>query len=214
MSFDGVMFQGQSLKIRRPKDYLGNDLMGMSGPGGQIPDSPNKIFIGGLPSYLTEEQVRELLSSFGELKHFNLVKEYTGNSKGFAFAEYADPALTDIACEGLNGMELGDRYLVVQRASVGQGQKSNAGGGRGPSGDIASDVARLAPGIMAGSSEAEGNPTRVLQMLNMVTPEELVDDQDYEDIIEDTKEECVCPSSSLLLRWLILRCADVASMAK
>lgn len=195
MSFDGVMFQGQQLKIRRPKDYLGNDMMGAGGgPNGQIPDSPNKIFIGGLPSYLTEEQVRELLTSFGELKHFNLVKEYTGNSKGFAFAEYADPSLTDVACEGLNGMELGDRYLVVQRASVGQGGKSNAGGGRGPHGNVTADAQRFAPGIMAGSS-AEGDPTRVLQMLNMVTPEELVDDQDYEDIVEDTKEESVAVSN-------------------
>lgn len=189
MSFDNIMFQGQSLKIRRPKDYLGNDLMGMAGPGGQIPDSPNKIFIGGLPSYLTEDQVRELLESFGELKHFNLVKEYTGHSKGFAFAEYSDPSLTDAACEGLNGMELGDRYLVVQRASIGQGARSNASGGRGPQGDITADAQRVAPGILAGSG-AEGDPTRVLQMLNMVTPEEIVDDEDYEEILEDTKDEC------------------------
>jgi hypothetical protein len=37
-----------------------------------VPDSPNKVFIGGLPSY---DQVMELLKSFGELKAFNLVKE-------------------------------------------------------------------------------------------------------------------------------------------
>lgn len=44
-------------------------------------------------------QVKELLSSFGQLKAFNLVTEQsTGVSKGFAFAEYLDPLLTDQVC--------------------------------------------------------------------------------------------------------------------
>lgn len=47
-----------------------------------VPDTINKIFIGGLPSYLTDDQVMELLKSFGELRSFNLVKEGgTGASK-------------------------------------------------------------------------------------------------------------------------------------
>ena len=46
-------------------------------------DSPHKIFIGGLPNYLNEDQVKELLSSFGQLKAFNLVKDSaTQLSKG------------------------------------------------------------------------------------------------------------------------------------
>lgn len=40
-----------------------------------VPDSINKIFVGGLPTYLNEEQVMELLKSFGDLKAFNLVRE-------------------------------------------------------------------------------------------------------------------------------------------
>lgn len=40
-----------------------------------VPDSINKIFVGGLPAYLNEEQVQELLTSFGELKAFNLVRD-------------------------------------------------------------------------------------------------------------------------------------------
>ena len=37
--------------------------------------SINKVFIGGLPAYLQEEQMQELLKNFGELKAFNLVQE-------------------------------------------------------------------------------------------------------------------------------------------
>lgn len=66
MAFDGINFKGQSLKIRRPHDYQPMPGMTDSGaavslPGGVIstvvPDSPHKIFIGGLPNYLNEDQV-------------------------------------------------------------------------------------------------------------------------------------------------------------
>jgi splicing factor U2AF subunit len=41
-----------------------------------------KVFIGGLPAYVSDEQVMELLKAFGELKSFNLVKDSaTGVSK-------------------------------------------------------------------------------------------------------------------------------------
>jgi splicing factor U2AF subunit len=40
--------------------------------------------------------VKELLSSFGKLRAFNLVKDSaTGLSKGYAFCEYADISITD-----------------------------------------------------------------------------------------------------------------------
>ena len=64
--------------------------------------------------------LQELLTSFGQLKAFNLVKDTTtGLSKGYAFAEYLDGTITDQAIAGLNGMQLGDKKLIVQRASVG-----------------------------------------------------------------------------------------------
>ena len=88
MAFDGIMFLNGPLKIRRPKDYGGMEMTGPIGfhvPGvvsTNVPDSANKVFVGGLPSYLNEEQVMELLKSFGELKAFNLVRDNgTGPSK-------------------------------------------------------------------------------------------------------------------------------------
>src|SRR6266436_2213999 len=88
MAFDGIIFINGPLKIRRPKDYGGIDLSGAPGvhvPGvvsTNVPDSINKIFVGGLPTYLNEEQVMELLKSFGDLRAFNLVKDSsTGTSK-------------------------------------------------------------------------------------------------------------------------------------
>lgn len=48
-------------------------------------DAAERVFVGGLPYYLNEEQCRELLGSFGAIKSFDLVKDReTGNSKGYA----------------------------------------------------------------------------------------------------------------------------------
>lgn len=35
-----------------------------------------------------------------------------------------------------------------------------------------------------------GTPTEVLCLLNMVMPEELLDDDDYEEILDDIRDEC------------------------
>jgi len=44
-------------------------------------------------------QVKELMSSFGQLRSFNLVMDTSsGMSKGFAFCEYLDPVVTDQVC--------------------------------------------------------------------------------------------------------------------
>ena len=100
MAFDGINFMGQQLKIRRPRDYqpISTDYanLGRMPVSNIVVDSPFKIYIGGLPNYLTADQVKELLSSFGQLKAFNLVVDQnTGVSKGYAFAEYLDTSLTE-----------------------------------------------------------------------------------------------------------------------
>ncbi|CAM4773999.1 unnamed protein product [Rotaria magnacalcarata] len=190
MAFDGIVFQGQSLKIRRPRDYQpmpgGGDLPNTV-PGvisTVVADSPFKIFLGGLPNYLNDDQtrykifVKELLMSFGPLKAFNLVKDAaTGLSKGYAFCEYVEANVTEAAIQGLNGMQLGDKKLIVQLASVGA---KNMPGMPGAIGVQLPGVNLLAPTVS----------TEVLCLLNMVTEEELRDDEEYEDIMEDVREEC------------------------
>ncbi|RUS89803.1 hypothetical protein EGW08_002415 [Elysia chlorotica] len=185
LAFDGISFQGQPLKIRRPSDY--KPLPGMAeNPTLAVPgvvstvvqDSAHKIFIGGLPSYLNEDQVKELLVSFGPLSAFNLVKDSaTGLTKGFAFCEYADVSVTDQACAGLNGMQLGDKKLIVQRASVGAKNAQQQ-----------APVQLQVPGLNL--NQGAGPATEVLCLMNMITAEELTDEEEYEDIVEDVKEEC------------------------
>lgn len=122
--------------------------------------------------------------SFGQLRAFNLVKDSaTGLSKGYAFCEYVDISITDQAIAGLNGMQFGDKKLIVQRASVG----AKSGPLAQPGMVMSTPVQIQVPGFQTGGF---GQATEVLCLMNMVTPEELLDDDEFYDIVEDVKEEC------------------------
>ncbi|KAK3706296.1 hypothetical protein LTR37_012811 [Vermiconidia calcicola] len=198
MAFDGVNMEpdamdtsngetngtAKGLQIKRPKDYIvpavTDETENEAGVLSNIvPDTQNKISITHIPVYLTEEQVQELLVSFGELKNFILVKDTSSDqSRGIAFCEYADAAgATDIAVESLNGMELGDSHLKVQRASIGIQQ-------------VAAEMSVNAMSMMAGTTSKEEDQGRVLCLMNMITPEELMDAEEADEILEDVKEEC------------------------
>lgn len=81
-------------------------------------------------------------------------------------------------------MELGDRYLVVQRASIG------AKPGQPGISNIPYDQFPEIPRPILPAGDLSQTSARILLMLNMVTPDDLTDDSDYADIFEDVKEEC------------------------
>lgn len=83
-------------------------------------------------------------------------------------------------------MELGDRYLVVQRASVG----AKSGTGMEPNPALPYDQFPELPRPIMPAGKDTANDARILLMLNMITPEDLVDDGEYGEIYEDVKEEC------------------------
>jgi splicing factor U2AF subunit len=103
-----------------------------------VPDSPHKIFIGGLPYHLNDEQVMELLSAFGKIRAFHLVKSDSTaiTSKGYCFVEYADENVRDIAIMGLNGMDMGGgKVLTAKIASEraeGEGVETGTAAVAGP----------------------------------------------------------------------------------
>ena len=101
-------------------------------------------------------------------------------SQGYAFFQYVDTSVTDVAIQSLNGMEIGDKYLVVQRASV---------GAKPGMPNLPYDQFPEIPRPIMPAGENNTMDARILLILNMVTPEDLVDDQEYGEIYEDVKEE-------------------------
>jgi len=221
MALDGIMFEGVSVRVRRPNDYnpAAAAALGPSAPNPALnlaaiglgsarsdgvsapsmptstrthPDGENRIFVGGIPYYLTEDQCRELLGSFGAIKSFELIKDKdTGMGKGYGFVVYQDPAVTDIAIAGLNGLKMGERTLTVRRAEP-------------PHGGNPAGIAMPAPISLAGTAAAAipmpmgaappGPPmvagSRIVVLQEAVTADELTDDEEYQDIVADMRDEC------------------------
>ncbi|CAK9874861.1 unnamed protein product [Sphagnum jensenii] len=203
MALDGIIFEGVSVRVRRPSDY--NPSMAATlGPSQPSPhlnlaavgltpgaaggaDGPDRVFVGGLPYYLTEVQIKELLESFGPLRGFDLVKDRdTGNSKGYGFCVYQDPAVTDVAIAALNGLKMGDKTLSVRRASASSGQ---------PKPDQANVLAQAQHHIAIQVHLFSFKPFSMLEMdilscTSVVSADELKEDEEYEEILEDMREEC------------------------
>ncbi|XP_052727265.1 splicing factor U2af large subunit A isoform X3 [Vigna angularis] len=202
MALDGIIFEGAPVKVRRPTDY-NPSLAATLGPSQPNPnlnlgavgltpgsagglDGPDRIFVGGLPYYFTETQIRELLETFGPLRGFDLVKDReTGNSKGYAFCVYQDLAVTDIACAALNGIKMGDKTLTVRRANQGanpqQPKPEQESILMHAQQQIALQKLMLQPALVA---------TKVVCLTHAVSADELKDDEDYEEILDDMRQEC------------------------
>ena len=74
-----------------------------------------KLHIGNLPKTGTDEQFKDLLSPFGEAT-LELVKDNTGVSKGFGFADFANNDQAAAAIKGLDGKDVGGQVLRVAEA--------------------------------------------------------------------------------------------------
>lgn len=74
-----------------------------------------RIYVGNLPFSATEDEVRELFASFGEVISVSLINDReTGRPRGFGFVEMADGA--DEAIQALDQSSLGGRTLKINEA--------------------------------------------------------------------------------------------------
>lgn len=174
-----------------------------------FPSHDNRIFMGNLPTNLEEEDVKRIVESFGHLKNFSLVKTSAvgGSSRGFCFFEYWDGKITDKAIEQLNQIEIGDKKIKVQRAA--QGKVGNLPMIMGSSGmkkkKFSEGLFKDAPsGMLAELSPIQLqmiqaafavpvhaiSPSKCICMVNMFTPQDLVDSVDFNDAYNDIWQEC------------------------
>ena len=82
------------------------------------------------------------------------------------------------AIAGLNGMQLGDKKLVVQRASVGAKNAMSIEEVMGMQAGVPMPI--NIPGLHIEGTAQQA--TEVLCLMNMVTKEELEDDEEYEGV--------------------------------
>ena len=92
-----------------------------------------KLYVGNLPFKATEEQVQELFSEVGvQPDSLTLLRDrFTGQPRGFGFAEIRDDAEAEKAIAALNGKDFLGRALVGNEARPQREGGGGGGGGRG-----------------------------------------------------------------------------------
>ncbi len=93
-----------------------------------------KLYVGNLPFDTDEEQVRELFSTYGDVKSVDMINDReTGRFRGFCFVAM-DNSEADAAIQALNGYSMGGRPLKVNEAKPREERPGGTGGGGGRGG--------------------------------------------------------------------------------
>ncbi len=75
------------------------------------------IYVGNLPYNVTEEELKEAFSEFGEVSSVNVITDkYSGQSKGFGFVEMEKNSEAEEAIKALNESSLKGRNIKVNQA--------------------------------------------------------------------------------------------------
>jgi RNA recognition motif-containing protein len=75
------------------------------------------IYVGNLSFTTTEEELRSLFESFGQVTSASILKDkFTDKSRGFGFVEMPEKEQAENAIQSLNGKEFNGRGLRVTEA--------------------------------------------------------------------------------------------------
>jgi RNA recognition motif-containing protein len=89
------------------------------------------IYVGNLSFEVTDDDLRQLFSAYGEVESASVVKDrFSGESRGFGFVEMPAKKDADAAIAGLNGTEQKGRTITVNEAKP-KAPKTGGGGGGG-----------------------------------------------------------------------------------
>ena len=75
------------------------------------------FYIGNLAFGITEDDLKDLFSEFGEVSSVKIVKDkFSGQPKGFGFLEMPDNSEADKAIKALNGYALKGRNIKIKQS--------------------------------------------------------------------------------------------------
>jgi splicing factor U2AF subunit len=210
LNLNGIPFMGNLLKIDRPAKYAGphvaartwQEITGQSAPVGVIAgdtglDSSTKpfreLFVGNTPPDTTGAALSDFLG--GALQRMGLARPEGPSSPSspistvrvstkFCFVEFRSVEEATNALN-LNGIPFAGSTLNIKRSS-----KHDSALGPEPSTFFSWDD--LLSRWMSGEVKllTAGPVTKVLCITNMVSAADLANEDDFADMIEDTKEEC------------------------
>ena len=89
------------------------------------------IYVGNLPHDATDQTIREVFESFGQVTSARVIKDkFNGQSRGFGFVEMPTQSQAQTAIKSLNGRDLLGKQISVNeaRARADQGRTGGQGG--------------------------------------------------------------------------------------
>lgn len=91
----------------------------------------NKIYVGNLPYSVTDSNLEHNFSAYGTVSSAKImIDRDSGRSKGFGFVEMSSESEAKAAIEGLNGMSVDGRAIVVNISRPREEGRSGGGFGR------------------------------------------------------------------------------------
>ncbi|KAH7510681.1 hypothetical protein FEM48_ZijujUnG0099700 [Ziziphus jujuba var. spinosa] len=114
---DTHIINGKQVEIKRtiPK--------GAGGGGGSKDFKTKKIFVGGIPTTVNDDEFREFFSQFGEVKEHQIMRDHsTSRSRGFGFVTFDTEQEVDELLSKGNKIELAGAQVEIKKAEP---KKSN-----------------------------------------------------------------------------------------
>ena len=122
-------FMGRNLTVNDAGDKKGGK---KGGGGGRKQAAGTRLYVGGLPWKITNDELTKVFSEHGKVNDCHIVMD-GDRSKGFGFVTVSDET-ADKVIENLDGHDVQGRRLKVQKAKGGRsggGGRKGGGGGRG-----------------------------------------------------------------------------------
>ncbi|CAJ1954535.1 unnamed protein product [Cylindrotheca closterium] len=212
LNINGIPFLGAVLKVSRPSKYVGphtpakswQELTGQSLPTGAVLDAEQEkisreLFVGNTTPEMSESMLVEFLGNAMEQVGLNAMAGNPINacrvSGKFAFIELRTAQEAANALN-LNNIPFMGAQLRVGRPSKWTGPPDHHGNWEDILAKYMSGELQLGAAAAGGGAPPVSAPpplslaTRVVELQNMLTDNDLVNEDEYNDILEDTREEC------------------------
>uniref|UniRef100_A0A1B6LLS9 RRM domain-containing protein n=1 Tax=Graphocephala atropunctata TaxID=36148 RepID=A0A1B6LLS9_9HEMI len=114
---DTIPQQNGSIHTNSSSSSNSHNSSSQTNPGGNQEESKTNLIVNYLPQTMTQEEIRSLFSSIGDVESCKLIRDkVTGQSLGYGFVNYHRPEDAEKAINTLNGLRLQNKTIKVSFA--------------------------------------------------------------------------------------------------
>ncbi|XP_054281358.1 ELAV-like protein 4 [Macrosteles quadrilineatus] len=109
---DTLPQQNGSIHTNSSSSSNSHNSSSQTNPGGNQEESKTNLIVNYLPQTMTQEEIRSLFSSIGDVESCKLIRDkVTGQSLGYGFVNYHRPEDAEKAINTLNGLRLQNKTI-------------------------------------------------------------------------------------------------------